>query len=153
LTAYGNHAAKKLAQGGTTRAKAKMKTFVRFPWNAPELDVLKATSQAILKREPVFRSDATSVSHCMKQFAGRCVSLPVPQNCETQFLYELIEALHPQYHWQRLTSLVHLPAHLRWFLHLTVAPHQVADHFPVYVVPATRTVLLVLQGYYITQYA
>jgi hypothetical protein len=86
-----------------------MKTFGRFSWSAPEFDVLKETSQAILKSEPLFLPDATSVSHCMKQFAERCVSLPVPQNCETQFLYDLIEALRPRYHWQRLTSLVDMP--------------------------------------------
>jgi hypothetical protein len=34
-----------------------------------------------------------------------------------------------------------------------MAPHQVSDPFPVYVVPATRTVMSVLQGCYITQYA
>jgi hypothetical protein len=130
-----------------------MRTFVRFSWSAPEFDVLKATSQAILKREPLFLSDATSVSYCMKPFAERCVSLPVPQNCETQFLYDIIEALCPRYHWKQLTSLVNLSARLREFLHLTVAPHQVVDPFPVYVVPATRTVISVLQGCYITQYA
>jgi hypothetical protein len=72
-----------------------MKTFARFSLDPPDFESLRRTSQAIIKRERPLLVDSRSVGHCLRQFVERCISIPIPHNCETCFLYDLGDELSP----------------------------------------------------------
>jgi hypothetical protein len=76
-----------------------METFVCFSLDAPDFESLRWTSQAIIKRERPLLVDSQSVGHCLRQFVERFITIPIPHNCETRFLYDLGDELSPQYHW------------------------------------------------------
>jgi hypothetical protein len=140
----------KLQRGGLEMQKVKVKPFYSFSFPAPEFENLRLTSRSILRGEPVIALAPSDISKCLRAFVKRCVSMPVPRNCESEFMYTLMESLGPR-SWITKPPLTNLYENLHGHLILTVIPHVVGDPFPLY--PDSGRSLSVLSGCYVTSYA
>jgi hypothetical protein len=83
----------KQCQGGETSAKENFKIFLRFWLSAQDFDTLRETSQLIVRRKPRFVTNGTLIGTRLIACARRYVGISIPRNCESQFLYNLANAL------------------------------------------------------------
>jgi hypothetical protein len=73
------------------------------------------------------------------------MGIPIPRNCESQFLYDFAHALHPG----ARPSTADL-TQLFGYLFLTVIPHSRDDSFPVYIHQESKSLVSVIKDCYVT---
>jgi hypothetical protein len=138
----------KLRRDGLELQKMKMKLFVRFSLPAFEFDTVRLMSRSILRGESVIVLVPSDISKCLLVFVRRYVSLPVPRNCESQFM-ETAARNSKLHFFTRLCDLSqHLPGHLR----LIIMSHALDDPFPVYLDRDSGCFMSILSGCYVTPY-
>jgi hypothetical protein len=80
---------------GRTFARPKEKSFIQSSWSRQPFAELRPSSQALLESESVLLTEPSCRSRTFGLFVSQCLSVHLPHDWETNFLYDLAEALSP----------------------------------------------------------
>jgi hypothetical protein len=136
-----------------TLASPKEKPFIQYSWSLPPFADLRPSSQAFLGGDSVVLTEPSWLSQPFRLFIKHCRPLPLRRDWETNFLYDLAEALDPPPRPVSIPNLGALGKHLHGHLLLTVMDREFCDPYPGILDQSSGSLKSIVRGCYVTPYA